>query len=87
MCDKAVNRYFFVFHSIPDQFKTQEICETVASEDPSLILYCSDKYKTQTTCDKTVDDCLAALFLIGLLQVKWLNNFLLLCMQIKYTLL
>ena len=45
MCDKAVNRCFFVFHSIPDQFKTQEMCDTVAPEDPSLILYCSDKYK------------------------------------------
>ena len=26
MCDKAVNRCFFVFHSIPDQYKTQEMC-------------------------------------------------------------
>ena len=31
MCDKAVNRCFFVFHSIPDWYKTQEMCDRVVS--------------------------------------------------------
>ena len=46
---KAVNRLYFslfVFHSIPDQYKTQEMCGRVASEDPFLTLYCPDKYQT-----------------------------------------
>ena len=34
MCDKAVNRCFFVFASIPDQYKTQEMFNTVASKGP-----------------------------------------------------
>ena len=52
---------FFVFVSISDRYKTQEICDRVASEDPSLIVYCPDRYKTQRMCDEAVDDCLAAL--------------------------
>ena len=27
MCDKAVNTCFFVFISVPDWYKTQEICD------------------------------------------------------------
>ena len=41
--------------------KTQEMCDTVVSEDPSLIIYCLDKYKTQRMYDEAVDDCLAVL--------------------------
>ena len=33
MCNKLVNIYFFVFDSIPDWYKTQEICGPVVSED------------------------------------------------------
>ena len=54
----------FVFDSIPDQYKTQEMCDRVVSEDPFLIVYCPDKYKTQEICDEAVDDYLAALKLI-----------------------
>ena len=41
--DKAVNRHFFVLDSIHDQYKTQEMCDTVVSEDSSSIVYCPDK--------------------------------------------
>ena len=33
----------------------------VVSEDPFLIEYCPDIYKTQRMCDEDVDDSLAAL--------------------------
>ena len=36
MCDKAVNKCSFVFDCIPDQYKTQEMCDTIASNDPSI---------------------------------------------------
>ena len=65
MCDNAVNRCFFVFYSIPDQYKTQELCYIVIPEDPSLIVYCPDKYKTQRMRDEAVEDCLAALRLVS----------------------
>ena len=31
-------------------------CDTVVSEDPSLISYCSDKYMTQEMCDRAVSE-------------------------------
>ena len=31
MCDKAVNKCVFVFDSVPDQYKPQEMWDTVAS--------------------------------------------------------
>ena len=55
---------FFVFDAVPDQYKTQEICDIVVSLYPFLIVYCPDKYKTQKMCDEDVDDCLAELRLI-----------------------
>ena len=36
----------------------------VVSEDPFLIVYCPDKYKTQRMCDEAVDDSLATFRLI-----------------------
>ena len=44
-------------------------------------VYCPDKYKTQRICDEAIDHSPAALklFLIGLLQVKWLKNVILFC--------
>ena len=38
--------------------------DRVFSEDPFLIEYCPDKYKTQRMCDEDVDDYLAALKLV-----------------------
>ena len=56
---------FFVFDSIPDQYKTQEICDIVVSLYPFLLVYCPDKYITQQMCDEAVDDSLAALKLVS----------------------
>ena len=46
MFDKAVNMCFFIFDSISDWYKTQQMCERIVSEDPFLIVYCPDKYET-----------------------------------------
>ena len=40
------------------------MCDRVVSEDPFLIVYCPDKYKTQRMCDEAVDDSLVALKLV-----------------------
>ena len=64
ICKKAVDRCFFVIYFIRDQDKAQEMCDTVVSENPSLIVYCTDKYKTQMMFDEAADDCLAALKLV-----------------------
>ena len=56
LCDETVNRCFFVFDSIADQYKTQKMIDTVVSEDPCLIVYCPDKYETQRMFDEAFDD-------------------------------
>ena len=33
MCNKAVNRWFSVFDSIPDWYKTQEMFDRIVSKD------------------------------------------------------
>ena len=70
MCDKVFNKCFLVFIYISDQYKTQETCDSFISEDCFAIRYALDQYKTQQMCDEAVG------FLIGLLQLKWLRNFL-----------
>ena len=52
---------FFVFNSIPDWYKAQEMRDRVISEDPFFIVYRTDRYKSQKMCDEAVDDSLAAL--------------------------
>ena len=54
LCDKAS---FY----IPDQYKTQEICDRIISEVPFSIRYVPGQYKTYEMCDEAIDDCLAAL--------------------------
>ena len=46
MCDKAVNRRFLAFTYIPDQYKTQEMCDRAIYEDPFILVSCPDRYKT-----------------------------------------
>ena len=61
MFDEAVNRCFFVFDSILNQYKSQEMCDRVVSKDSVLIVYCPAKY---IMCNAAVDDSLAALKLV-----------------------
>ena len=37
------------------------MCNRVAFEDPFMLKYCPNKYKTQKMCNKAVDDCLSVL--------------------------
>ena len=61
MCDTLVNTCVFVFHSVFDLYKTQEMWDRVVSEDSFMIIYCPYKYKTQNMYVEAVDNCLAAL--------------------------
>ena len=55
---------FFVFDSIPDQYKTQEIYNNLFLY-PFFTVHCLDKCKTQRKIyDEAVNDSLAALKLI-----------------------
>ena len=82
MCDKAVNFCTFVFGSVGDCYKTQIMCNKVASEEPFLLKLCLDRYKTQRVCDTIKLLMLFCqhqnLFLIGLLRTKCLKNLIML---------
>ena len=64
MCDALVNTCVFVFRSVSDLNKTQEMCDRIVSEDSFMIIYYPYTCKTQNMCDKAVGDCLAALTFI-----------------------
>ena len=55
---------FFVFDSIPNKYKIQEICNLAISLHFPFIVDCSDKCITQELCDEAVNDSLATLKLI-----------------------
>ena len=51
---------FFAFDSIPNQYKTQEMCDRVVSKGTFIIVFCPGKQKTQRMCDEAAADSLAA---------------------------
>ena len=40
---------------VPDQFKTQEMCDKAVVKDPDLLECVLDQFKTQKMCDKAVE--------------------------------
>ena len=56
MCVKAGYTCPFIFDSVPDQYKTQEVCNKAASHDPFMLKSYLDRYNSQKVCDKNVDD-------------------------------
>ena len=72
---------FFVFDSILNQYITQEMCNSIISENPFSARYVSDQWKGEQMCDKAFDDCLATLKFVPywLVTSKWSKLFLPLC--------
>ena len=52
---EAVNRCFFVFDSIPDWCKTQEMCGRAVSGDTFMLIYCPDWFVTSKILEKFHD--------------------------------
>ena len=48
MCDKTTDKCTFVFDSVPDQCKTQEICDKIVSEYPFKLKYCHYRYDSKS---------------------------------------
>ena len=44
-----------MFDSVPNQYKTQEMCDKIVCEDPFKLKYCHDRYKIQEKCNKAID--------------------------------
>ena len=52
---------FFLFDSIPNRYKTQEICDKALSKEPLILKHCLDRYNTEEMCGKAIDVYLSAL--------------------------
>ena len=88
VCDELVNRYFLYLILFLISIKPKK-CVSVVSEDPFLIVNFPDKYKAQRMCDETANDSLAVLKLTPdwFLTSRVIKKLLLLCTQMKYTIL
>ena len=57
MYDKPVDTCLFEYDSVPDWYITQYLSDKRFSEDPFMLTYYHDKYKTQEMCGKALDFC------------------------------
>ena len=39
---------------VPDQYKTQKMCEKSTLEESLMLIYCPNQYKTQEMCERVV---------------------------------
>lgn len=61
MWDKPASSCFYVFISVTKWYEVHKMWDRVVSEDPFMLEYCLNRYKTQKMCDEAVDDRLLPL--------------------------
>ena len=66
MCKHAVKKLPFVIRYVPDQYKTQKMCNKAILENGRTLESVPDRYKTQEMCDKAVDNYADAFALIAI---------------------
>ena len=57
MCVRAVNTCPFVFESVSDRYKTQEMCDKAVDSYAYALELAPERYKTQEICDNAVNTC------------------------------
>ena len=57
MCDKAILENGGTLNSVPDCYKNQEMCNTIADNYPHALEFVSECYMTHKICDKAVNTC------------------------------
>ena len=55
MFKNAVKNFPLVIMHVPDQYKTQEMCDNVILENGGMLRFIPECYKNQKMCDKAVD--------------------------------
>ena len=55
MSERAGNANLETLENVPDQFKTQEICEKVIDRKMYFFQYVTDRYKTKKLCKRVAD--------------------------------
>ena len=66
MHQEALERFLFAFSCVPDQYMTQQMCESVILEGPYQIKFIPNQ--TQETCKKALDTCCFELKSISVCQ-------------------
>ena len=68
MCERTIKKSPWQLECVPDQLKTQEMCNEVVCKTSAIQLFVPDNLKTQDMCNKAVKDyfSLYSTFLIGL---------------------
>ena len=54
----------FVINSVPDQYKTQKMCDKAVDNNPDALTFVPDRYETQKMCDKVVDEKILMIILL-----------------------
>ena len=65
MCKNVIKKLPFVIRSIPDWYKTQEMCDKVILENEGTFMFVSECYKNQKMCNKAIDNYADALEFIS----------------------
>ena len=56
MCDWAIEKNPWYLNYVPDQYKTQEICEKVFQEYSRQQYAVTDRFKAKRMCEKAVEE-------------------------------
>ena len=55
ICEKIVEKAPWMLEYVPEQFKTQEMCDKALEETPYYMLgHVPDQFKTQEMCDEVI---------------------------------
>ena len=57
MYKHGVNKFPLVIKYVPDQYKTQTMCDKVIPENGGMLMFIRDCYKGPKICNKDVDNC------------------------------
>ena len=61
MCSHAVKKLSHLLTYVPDQYKTQKMCDKVILGNCATLKSATDCYRNQEMCNKAVDNCPRAL--------------------------
>ena len=56
MCKHAVKKLPYLLRYVPDQYKTQQICDKATLKHALTLESVTDCYKNQEMCNKAVDN-------------------------------
>ena len=56
MCKHSVKKFLYLLRYVPDEYKTQQMCDKAILENVGPLKSVPDCYKNQEICNKAVDN-------------------------------